>query len=99
MPMLPVHRFMPQALASILQKAPLSPEKVGFAWRSAVGPALDGATSVELRGDVLHVRTKDAAWRREILRSLPLIRARLDALLGDDVVRTVSVEGGGADRR
>lgn len=91
--MIPVHRFMPSALADILRRAPLSPEKVGFAWRSAVGPALDAATTVELRGDVLHVRARDARWRPEIERSLPLIRARLEALLGGDVVRTVEITG------
>lgn len=85
---------MPQALADLLRKAPLSAEKVAFAWRSAVGSAVHGATAVELRNGVLHVRAKDATWRREIQRSIPLIRARLDALLGENVVRTIEVTGG-----
>lgn len=92
--MVPVHRFMPQALATILRKAPLSPDKVAFAWRSAVGPAVDQATTVVLKDTVLCVTAKDAAWRREIQRSLPLIRARLDALLGEDTIRSVEVSGG-----
>ena len=82
---------MPSALAAILEKAPLSPEKVSFAWRAAVGRSMDNVTSVELRESVLYVRTKDAAWRREVERSAGLIRARLDRLLGDGVVRAIEV--------
>ena len=82
---------MPSALASILEKAPLSPEKVSFAWRAAVGRSMDNVTTVELRESVLYVRTKDAAWRREVERSAGLIRARLDRLLGDGVVRAIEV--------
>lgn len=82
---------MPVALAEILRKAPLSPEKVAFAWRTAVGSSIDKVTSIELRDGVLHVRAKDPAWRREVERSASLIRARLDALLGEDVVRELQV--------
>ena len=83
---------MPSALAAILEKAPLSPEKVSFAWRAAVGPSMDNVTSVELRGSILYVRAKDAAWRREVERSAALIRARLDKLLGDGIVRSIEVD-------
>ena len=38
--MIPLQQFMPDALAAILRKAPLTPEKVDFAWRSAVGGAV-----------------------------------------------------------
>jgi Dna[CI] antecedent, DciA len=88
----PAHLLMPSALAVILRKAPLTPEKVAFAWRAAVGPAVDKATSVELRTDVLRVRAKDATWRREVERSSPLILARLQTLLGDGVVRFIDVK-------
>ena len=87
----PVHQFMPKVLAEVLRKAPLTREKVEFAWRAAVGPAVDNATTIELRERVLRVRVRDAAWQREIERSITLIRARLDALLGADVVRHVDV--------
>lgn len=90
-PVVPVHQFMPMALVSILQKAPLSPEKVAFAWRAAVGPSVDKVTTVELQGRVLRVQAKDAAWQREVERSAGLIRARLDALLGDGIVGTLDV--------
>ena len=88
----PAHLLMPSALAVILRHVPLTPEKVAFAWRAAVGPAVDKATSVELREEVLRVRAKDAAWRREVERSSPLILARLQTLLGKDVVRFIDVK-------
>src|SRR5215212_6377787 len=96
--MIPLHQFMPRALAAVIRKAPLTPEKVAFAWRSAVGAAVDKATSIELRGGVLHVHTRDAAWQREIERSAAVIRGRLDALLGADVVRYIDVTTGPARR-
>ena len=89
--MVPVNQFMPTALAAVLRRAPLTPEKVAFSWRTAVGPAVDKVTSVELRGDVLYVRAREAAWEREIERSAGLIRARLDGLLGDRVVRRIEI--------
>jgi Dna[CI] antecedent DciA-like protein len=88
---IPVHDVMPGALAVVLRKAPLTPEKIAFAWRTAVGPAVDRVTSIELKGRVLHVRAKDASWQREVERSAALIRKRLAVLLGDDVVRGLDV--------
>ena len=82
---------MPDALAAVLRRAPLTPEKVAFSWRSAVGPAVDKVTFVELRNGVLHVRAKDATWQREVERSAALIRTRLDSLLGERVVRYIEV--------
>jgi hypothetical protein len=89
--MIPVKKVLPHALASVLEKAPLTPEKVAFAWRMAVGPAIDQATTIELRGRELLVRVKDQAWQREVERSAGLIRARLRELLGDGVVRGIDV--------
>lgn len=82
---------MSDALASVLRKAPLSDDKVAFAWRTAVGASVARATSVRLDGYTLRVRVKDAQWQREIERSAALIRARLDALLGAGVVRGLDV--------
>ena len=82
---------MPRVLAEVLRKAPLTPEKVAFAWRTAVGPAMDNATTIELRNSMLLVRVTEATWEREVERSAALIRARLDALLGEGVVRRVEV--------
>ena len=89
--MIPAQQVLPGALAAVLRKAPLTPEKVAFAWRTAVGPAVDRVTAIELRGRVVHVRAKDAAWQREVERSAALIRNRLNALLGNDVVRGLDV--------
>jgi hypothetical protein len=92
--MIQVHLVIPDALAEILRKAPLSDEKVAFAWRSAVGPAIDRGTSVTLDDGVLRVVVKEAAWGREVKRSEALIRARLDALLGGGIVRTIEIADG-----
>ena len=89
--MIPVHRVIPDALAEILRKAPLTDEKVAFAWRSAVGPAIDRGTSVLLQDGVLRVNVREAAWGREVVRSESLIRARLDSLLGRGVVRAIEI--------
>jgi hypothetical protein len=86
-----VQEFMPSALAHALRKAPLSPEKTAFAWRAAVGASVDHVTRVELCGHVLRVRARDAAWRREIERSIGMIRSRLNALLGEGVVKAIEV--------
>lgn len=89
--MIPVREVMPDALASIIRKAPLTPEKVAFAWRSAVGPVVDKATTIELHERVLRVRARDATWQREIERAAAIICRRLDALLGQGVVRGLDV--------
>lgn len=90
----PVSRLIPAALASLLRRAPLSEGKVAFAWRSAVGPAMDKVTSVALDGDVLRVRARDEAWKREIDRSAALIRARVAEVLGDGIVHRIDVQVG-----
>jgi hypothetical protein len=41
---------------------------------------------------VLRVKAKDVAWQREVERSAALIRSRLDALLGERVVRYIEVK-------
>ena len=89
--MIPVQAFMPSALAAIIRQAPLSPEKIAFAWRTAVGPSVDRVTTITLDGHLLRVRTPSAAWRREVERSAGLIRARLAPLLGEDIVRSLDV--------
>ena len=90
--MIQVQRFMPEALAEILRNAPLSAEKVAFAWRSAVGPAIDRGTTTSFEAGMLRVSAREPGYLKEIERSLPLIRARLDALLGPGVVRTIHIQ-------
>ncbi len=89
--MIPVADVIPDALAAVLRTAPLTPEKVAFAWRLTVGPAVDRATTIELRDGVLRVRARDAAWRREVERSAGVIRRRLQTLLGADVLRRLDI--------
>jgi len=96
--MIPLQQVMPAALASVLRQAPLSPEKVAFAWRTAVGAAIDRASTVELRGSTLAVSVKSDEWRHEIARSAPMIRARLDLVLGSGVVTWIDVAAGPAER-
>jgi hypothetical protein len=84
---------MPDALAEILRKAPLNDEKISFAWRAAVGAAMDRGTTVSLDRGVLRVQASGVAWRREVERSEALIRARLDALLGRGVIRSIEIVG------
>jgi hypothetical protein len=88
--MIPVNDFMPAALADLLRKAPMSDDKLQFAWRQAVGPPVERVSSIQLDGRVLRVRVDDQRWRKEIQRSEALIRERLAALLGD-VVRKIVV--------
>lgn len=91
--MIPVRQVVPDAVAEIIRKAPLTPEKVAFAWRSVVGPAITQATTVSWGDDgVLRVKTRDAAWQREVERSAALIRSRLETLLGEQVVRYIDVK-------
>ncbi|MEQ1574809.1 MAG: DciA family protein [Vicinamibacterales bacterium] len=89
--MIPVGRVIPDALVGLLRNAPLTPEKVAFAWRQAVGPSVDRVTTVELRESVLRVRAQDPQWQREVKRSAHLIRARLDSLLGDGIVKRIDI--------
>jgi hypothetical protein len=88
---IPVQDIIPGTVARILREAPLTPEKVAFAWRAAVGPAVEKATTIALHDHVLHVRATGPVWQSEIERHGTLIRARLDALLGPGVVRWVRV--------
>jgi hypothetical protein len=88
---IPLQKVMPAALAAVLRQAPLTPEKIAFAWRTAVGPAVDRASVVDLRGATLVVVVAHEEWRREIARSASLIRSRLDSVLGRGVVAAIDV--------
>ena len=87
----PISHVVPAALMELLRTAPLSDGKVTFAWKTAVGPALDRATSVKLEGATLMVETTGPQWAREIKRSSRVILSRLKTLLGDDTVGRIDV--------
>jgi len=94
--MVPVRAVIPGVLSRALLRAPLCPEKVAFAWRHAVGASVDRATIVELQDKVLVVRARDHAWKREVERALPLVRPRLDEVLGSGIVRRIEVSVAGS---
>ena len=89
--MRPLHDGMPGALIELLRGSPLSDGKVTFAWKAAVGPAIERVTHVKLERRVLLVETPSAQWSREVMRSSPVILKRLQSLLGVDVVERIEV--------
>jgi hypothetical protein len=77
----------------------MSQGKLEFAWRTAVGAAIDRACTVRLDDHgTLEVRAADAAWRRELRHSQGMILRRLQDLLGREVVKAVRIVGRGAAR-
>ena len=84
---------VPRALAELLRDTPLSPGKVDFAWKAAVGPAMGRGTAVRLEGGVLLVDATTPAWAREIKRSSRIILGRLQSLLGPETVQRITVRG------
>ena len=82
---------MPAVLGDLIRKAPLTDEKVAFAWRLAVGPAVDKATTVRLSSSgTLYVSAEAPAWLDAVRKSSGLIRSRLAHFLGEDAVRQIS---------
>ena len=92
--MVPLQSLVSTAAARIVRPAPLSPEKVLFAWRVAVGPALARVAHVALSTDrILVVDFTDERWRAELERAGPAILERLRELLGAECVERVSLRG------
>jgi predicted nucleic acid-binding Zn ribbon protein len=89
--MRPLSSALPGALAELLRGAPLSPGKVAFAWRAAVGPALERETSVRLEGGTLIVDAATRQWAAEVRRASSTILRRMDTLLGPDTVKELQV--------
>ena len=82
---------MQGALGALLREAPLSREKVAFAWTAAVGPAIDRVTSVRLEGTRLLVDVQDDGWSREVTRMRSMILPKLQSLLGTTTVTSIEV--------
>jgi len=88
---IPANKVLPAVVAEVVRKAPLTDDKVTFAWRLTVGPALAKATTVRLGSNgTLHVTAESPAWNDAIRASLGMIRSRLAHYLGDDTVKSVS---------
>jgi len=82
------NKVMPAVVAEVVRKAPLTPEKVAFAWRLAVGPAIDKSTTVRLADNgVLYVRAETPAWLAAVRKSTSLIQIRMADLLGEDTIK------------
>ena len=73
--MRPISHIAPAALMELLRMAPLSDGKVTFAWKTAVGPALERVTTVRLAAGALMVETTGPQW----------------TLLGDQTVQSIDV--------
>ena len=88
----PVQHLVSSLIARIVGPAPLSIEKVMFAWRVSVGPALARLTRVTLGHDgVMNVVVEDGRWVRELERSSSTILERLRELLGAEEVRRIEI--------
>lgn len=86
-----ISQIVPAALMELLRTAPLSDGKVTFAWKAAVGPALERATAVKLEAGTLIVETTGPQWTREVKRSSGVIMIRLKTLLGDSAIQRIEV--------
>jgi hypothetical protein len=91
----PASEILTGVLAEVIKKAPLTPEKVAFAWRLAVGPAVAKATTVSLDAvGVLHVQASTPAWIAAVRKSTSLVHHRMNDLLGEGTVKTVQFDSG-----
>jgi len=86
-----ISHIVPAALRELLRTAPLSDGKVTFAWKAAVGPALERATAVKLEAGTLIVETSGPQWTREVKRSSGVILTRIKTLLGDSTVQRIEI--------
>ena len=87
------NQVMPGVVADVIRKAPLTDDKVSFAWRLAVGPAVAKATSVRLGSDgTLYLRADSPAWLDGVRQSVGLIRSRLAHYLGETAVKRIHYE-------
>lgn len=92
-------RVLPAVLATAIRQAPLTPEKVAFAWRAAGGAAIARVTEVTLAdGGVLKVQALDPQWAKEVHRLRHDLVRQLEPWLGSGVVEKIEIAGGAARR-
>ncbi len=97
--MQPLATALPDTVRRLLRQGEMSQGKLDFAWRTAVGPAIERASSVRLAANgTVEVCAADVAWRRELRHSQPMILRRLQDLLGAEVVRAIRVVSRGGAR-
>ncbi|HNV03390.1 MAG TPA: DciA family protein [Vicinamibacterales bacterium] len=96
----PVQSLAAATIARVVRPAPLSGEKILFAWRLAVGPALARVTRIRLlRSGILDVRLDDERFGEELARSADTVLRRVQEVLGREVVRRVAVQLRAPDER
>jgi predicted nucleic acid-binding Zn ribbon protein len=84
-----------EALAPAVRQAPLTPEKVEFAWRAAGGAAIARATRVTLADNgVLRVTGDDPQWIDAVRGMRANLLRQLEPWLGAGTVTAIEVEGG-----
>jgi hypothetical protein len=86
--------FATSVLAGMLERQPMSPGKLQFAWRAAVGPALARAATLEMHDGRITAHASSLQWKKEIDRAKPMIVERLRMLLGRDAVKKLEVTCG-----
>jgi predicted nucleic acid-binding Zn ribbon protein len=92
----PIGSVVPFAVRRLLRQGEMSQGKLEFAWRAAVGPAIERATQVRLDSSgTLEVQAADATWRKELRRSQTTILNRLQELLGPTEVKALRIVGRG----
>ena len=88
-----LQNVVPRALVALFRQGPMSQAKLEAAWRVAVGDALNRVSTVRLQPDgSIAVLAADSRWKRELKRSSGMIAARLENLLGPDVVGKLQVK-------
>jgi len=89
----PLNFTAARAMRTLLANQPTTDAKIAFAWQVAAGPALGRAASVRWADDegTLHVRPSTAAWTAEIRHARPILRGRMNELLGDEVVKRIEI--------
>jgi len=89
--------LLSRVLPTLLARAPLTADKIDFAWRAIVGAAVARATRVELlESGTLLVRADDPVWGREVEAAFPAILPRLAPLLGSGTVRRLALAPSGS---
>lgn len=96
--MLPITAAVPRALAELLRGGPLTQGKVDFAWKAAVGPALQRVTAVRLEQGVLLVDVQGSQWARELEPSSAMIRQRMQLLLGEDAIKEIFIRASASEK-
>jgi predicted nucleic acid-binding Zn ribbon protein len=87
------------ALAPAVRQAPLTPEKVEFAWRAAGGAAIARTTRVALGEDrVLRVTGDDPQWLDAVHGMRSHLLRQLEPWLGAGTVALIEVIGGTAPK-